>query len=450
MVWGLVGVLVAACVAMLIIMQRYRRLNAHLYDKYKDIVDLEAAKLHVQLEIKTAQSQKENVEEEYREKRATLQRLVKEVALYEDEVDVASYGLYKPHFDYETSEGYKRKLLETRAKEKEMVRLGRAAICSTQWTVNGSEAKGTRQTRDYMKLMLRGFNGECDALISNVRWNNVYRMEGRLSKAFEAINQMGNTHSTAITEDYQSLKLDELRLTHEYRDKLHKEREEQRRIQEQMREEDKARREHEKAIEDANEEEKRHRAALDEARKELETASSEQVGKLNARIAGLESRLEETIRKKDRALSLAELTKAGHVYIISNIGSFGDDIFKIGMTRRFDPVDRVRELSGASVPFPFDVHAIVFAENAPELESRLHEAFYDRRMNRFNDRREFFNVSLDEIEKVVRDFNAEIELVKIPEAREFRETVAMRLREQGKANGKEKDKGVLGQFPESI
>lgn len=120
-------------------------------------------------------------------------------------------------------------------------------------------------------------------------------------------------------------------------------------------------------------------------------------------------------------------TRAGYVYIISNLGSFGENIYKIGVTRRFDPVERVDELSDASVPFDFDIHAVIFSDDAPALENALHKAFEHKRLNLINRRREFFNVSLDEIVRVVKtNFSKPVEFTKIADAAEYRETLVLR------------------------
>ena len=149
----------------------------------------------------------------------------------------------------------------------------------------------------------------------------------------------------------------------------------------------------------------------------------------------LEARLKDAESNKDRALSMAQQTRRGHVYVISNIGSFGEDVYKIGMTRRLDPLDRVRELGDASVPFPFDVHAIIFSEDAPTLESTLHKAFEAKRVNQVNLRKEFFNVSIDEIEAVVHKNNATIEFTKVAEARDYRESMAKRTKADATSDG---------------
>lgn len=274
--------------------------------------------------------------------------------------------------------------------------------------------------------MVRAFNGESDSCILKVKWNNVVVMEERIRKAHEAINKLGTTHNIFITQDYLDVKLEELRLTHELEEKLYKEKEEQRRIQEQMREEEKVQREIEQAKKEAEDEEKRYQKALEKAKVELEKAKGAEVNELNDKIKALETQLQQAHEEKERAISRAQLTKSGHVYVISNIGSFGENIFKIGMTRRLEPFDRIKELGDASVPFGFDVHALVYSENAPELEGKLHDFFERKRVNLINERKEFFNVTIDELEEFARTNGLSITITKLAEAREYRETLALR------------------------
>ena len=281
-------------------------------------------------------------------------------------------------------------------------------------------------TNQYKKLMLFAFNGECDGLIAKVKWNNASKTKERIIKAFETINKLGVTQNVFITEDFLKLKLEELALTYEYEQKKFEEKEEQRLIREQMREEEKAQKEFEKAQKEAEEEEKRFQKALEKAKAELEGANPINATALQEQIKELEQKLEAAHERKERAIAQAQLTKVGHIYVISNLGSFGEDVYKIGMTRRLDPLDRVRELGDASVPFQFDIHAIIYSENAPQLEYELHKKFADRRLNRVNNKKEFFKVSLEEIEAFVKEHaNAEIEFTKLAEAREYRETLAM-------------------------
>ncbi len=145
-----------------------------------------------------------------------------------------------------------------------------------------------------------------------------------------------------------------------------------------------------------------------------------------AQVTELERRLAEAQANKERAIARAQLTRSGHVYVISNIGSFGEEVFKIGMTRRLDPMERIRELGDASVPFAFDVHAVIFSEDAPALEATLHQAFEQRRINLVNERKEFFGVSIQDIALAVRKCHGEIQVTLAAEARDYRKTIAMR------------------------
>src|SRR6185312_3163119 len=221
--------------------------------------------------------------------------------------------------------------------------------------------------------------------------------------------------------------LQEMSLNYEYQQRKNEEKEEQRRIREQMREEEKAQRDFERAKQEAEDEERRFQRALEKARKELsENENAADIHMLQESVRSLELKLQEAKQEKERAISMAQQTKVGHIYIISNIGSFGEDIYKIGMTRRLDPEDRVRELSDASVPFYFDIHATIHSEDAPQLEYDLHQQFKDRRLNRVNMRKEFFKVPLEEIETFVNKHTAAtITFTKLAEAREYRETMAM-------------------------
>jgi hypothetical protein len=286
-------------------------------------------------------------------------------------------------------------------------------------------------TQQNIKMMLRAFNGECDAAVAKVSWNNINTMEERIRRAYEAINKMGTSNRTYVTQEYLDLKLEELRLNHELQEKIQEEREEQRLIKEQMREEEKALRELQKQKEEAEREERRYQKALEKAQQDLARATGQKQAELEAQIKELQERLHEAEANKERAISQAQLTKLGHVYIISNIGSFGEQVYKIGMTRRLDPMDRVRELGDASVPFEFDVHAMIYSENAPELETALHHHFAQRRINLVNLRKEFFKVHLDEIEAFVKQRGLDIQLTKVAVAREFMETLALRKRGEG-------------------
>jgi hypothetical protein len=291
---------------------------------------------------------------------------------------------------------------------------------------NGSLSQGQSMVRRQKRLMMRAFNGECDSFISSVDWNSIERMENRIAKSFEDINNVYKAQGIAISNYYKTSKINELRLAYEYKRKKHEEREEQRLIREQMREEEKAAKEFEAARIKAEKEASDYQKAIEKARGEAEKSDGEKQTKLLSKIRELEARLQEAEQNKERAISMAQQTRRGHVYIISNIGSFGDNVYKIGMTRRLDPMDRVKELGDASVPFAFDVHAIIFSEDAPKLEHDLHVKFNDRRLNVVNERKEFFNVSLSEIKQFVIENDCDMEFIDLAEAEEYRKTLAIK------------------------
>jgi predicted RNase H-like nuclease (RuvC/YqgF family) len=393
--------------------------SAALLEKYSPL-------LQVDKETEERKNQVQELSNKYASARLVYQELEQAISLYEDVLEIGSFGLYKPQFNFDTAEQFKQAIENNYEKQKELIKEEKAIVCHKEWVVAGSKAEGKKMTTQYKKLMLFAFNGECDALISRIKWNNAEKTRERINKAFEAINKLGASHEVEITAAFLALKQDELSLTYEHEQKKYEEKEEQRMLREQMREEERAQREFERAQQEAEEEEERYEKALEKARKELSLAGGANVDVLQDKINALEVQLQEAHQKKERAIAMAQLTKVGHIYVISNIGSFGEDVYKLGMTRRLDPLDRVRELGDASVPFLFDVHAIIYSENAPQLENDLHKKFNDRRLNRINTKKEFFRVTLDEIEAFVREHTgASIEFTKAAEARDYRETLTL-------------------------
>lgn len=392
-------------------------------NKYKPIIDIEQEVSKAQYELTEKKKECFHLKRSYEENKAIYDDLKKEITQFRDIKEMAEYGLYEPIFNYEDSETFKKAILLNKEKQKLLISQGLAAKCYTDWVVSNSKKKGEVMTKRQIKLMLRAFNGECNSFISKVKWNNLLTIDNRILSSFNAINNQGKSNDIMLQMDYLELKREELRLTHEYHLKKQQEKEERREINARIREEEKAQRDFEKAQREAEKEEKRYQKALEEAQKALGLVSGEELNKLNSEISKLKEQLELTQEYKERALSMAQQTRCGYVYIISNIGSFGEDMFKIGLTRRLEPLDRVRELGDASVPFKFDVHAMLYSEDAPALEKELHNKFRDRSVNLVNFRKEFFNVSLEEIKQAVHELKGdEIDFIEIPEAQEYRET----------------------------
>ena len=398
--------------------------------KYAPIADINKECEKKRAELDTLVSNIADSEETAKDLEKKIEDIRKTLSVFESNLDIVESGIYTPVYDFSTSEEYRTKLSIIIDKQKSMVQANTATSCSTNWTIDGSLSKGQRVVKIYQKLILRAFNGESDALISKVKWNNFEQIKERIYKLRDTLNKLGDSFSVNINPQYCDLKIDELILEHEYNLKKKKEKDEQRAAQEALREEERARKEYERAEAEALKEEEMFRKALEKARKEAEAASGEEQQKLLDKISKLEADLTEAQAKKERALSMAQQTKRGHVYVISNIGSFGEDVYKIGMTRRLEPEDRVRELGDASVPFSFDIHAMIFSEDAPKLEAVLHNQFDSHKVNMVNPRKEFFNVTLDEIKEVVKKNDIEANFTDIPEAEEYRETKAILKRLQ--------------------
>jgi len=369
---------------------------------------------------------------------ARLAELQRTVGVLEEQADLQSMGFYRLRYNFDSSAKYEERLEQVRERQKAMLKDGSAAICGVQWHVDGDAKAGERLVRDHLKLMLRAFNGECEAAVMKVRYNNFATLDRRMRSGFEAVNKIGTSKQCQVSRAYLDLKLEELALVFEFQERKQKELEEQRAIREQMRDEERAQKELETARREAEREEQRFEVALEKARREAEAATGRQRDALEQKIADLTLKLAGATAKQ-KAISQAQLTTVGHVYVISNVGSFGERVYKIGMTRRLDPMDRVIELGDASVPFPFDVHAMIHTENAPELERVLHQRFTERRVNLINERKEFFRVSLDDVERAVREIvealprhtRREIVFTRTAIAEEYRKSAAITAEREG-------------------
>jgi hypothetical protein len=340
--------------------------------------------------------------------------------------EMQSFGFYVPKYGFENSELYQQKLESIRSSQKQLVSKKEATNHKLEWIIEGDKKKGREFILDTIKLSLRAFNNECDNLISKVKYNNLEISEKRIKKVFEDLNKLTDMQYVSIKQEYLNLKLEELYLKYEFEQKLQEEKEEQLAIKERIREEAKALKELEKAMEKVEKEEKHFELAIEKLKKQMEETAENQQAKLLEKLKELETQLEGTRKNKEDVLYRVQNTRAGYVYIISNIGSFGENVYKIGMTRRLEPLDRVRELGDASVPFTFDVHAMIFSEDAPTLENSIHKALAHNKVNKVNERKEFFKVDLREIEMLVKqNHNKTVEFTKLAEAEEYRKSIQL-------------------------
>lgn len=399
--------------------------NDEIKNRYAKVLDIDNEVEKQKERYKIVSQNVKEIEKLYEDKYSIYKKLINEIEIYNDDLEMISVGLYKPVFNYDTSGRYKINLEENYQKQKKLIKNNAAVYCSQRFEIDGSYQKGNKMAQRYKKLMLKAFNGLCDSAISSLKWNNLKQIEARIEKAYKDVNSLGFENLMTIEQKFYNLKIEEMQLMYEFEQKKYEEKEEQRRLKAQIREEEKAQREFEKAKAQAEKEEAIYQKALEQAKIELESTKEENREGLNKIIKDLQEKLE-AVQSKQRVISQAQLTKSGNVYIISNIGSFGENIYKIGMTRRLEPEERVNELGDASVPFKFDIHAMIPSNDAPALESKLHELFKDRSVNKVNYRKEFFKVTLEEIEKAVKDFTQnDILFTKIAEAREYRESLAM-------------------------
>jgi hypothetical protein len=347
---------------------------------------------------------------------AELARLRSQPGLSGDDVELddrrvlQEVGIYQYHHPLENAAEYKDELTALTEEIKAKVRAGDAVLASDLFTFNNSLAQGRKMTREFSKLMLRAYNAEADNCLRTLRAGNVLTAKRRLDASVTAIAKLGAMMEMRINPDYHQLRYRELELTADYLMKVQVEKEAAREERERLREERKA-----------QEELAAERERLEKERAHYETAlAAVKASGDDSAAAEMTARLEaidQAIAQNDyRAANI----RAGYVYVISNTGSFGPDIVKIGLTRRLEPMDRIRELGDASVPFPFDVHALFFSEDAVSVEAELHRAFANLRLNRVNERREFFFATPAE----VREFLAEkvgnlLEFTEQPEAMQY-------------------------------
>lgn len=308
-------------------------------------------------------------------------------------------------------------LKNARERTRLMVRNGTAASCLYVENKRRDTA---------ISFVIDAFNGKVDSILSRTKHDNAGNLEQEIRDAFTVVNYNGKAFREAqITPEYMASRLDELKWAAIANQIKLEEKEEQRRIKEQIREEEKARREYERAIRDAAKEEDLLKKAMEKAQAQMAQASEAQKAKYEQQLVELAEKLREAEEKNQRALSMAQQTKRGHVYIISNIGSFGENVYKIGLTRRLEPLDRIRELGDSSVPFGFDVHAMLFSEDAPALENQLHKHFIMMQMNKVNYRKEFFQVDINHIKEEVEKFGLTAKWTLKALAQEYHETKAI-------------------------
>lgn len=338
---------------------------------------------------------------------------VDEALLLDDQLLLQQSGIYDYHHPLEDSPAYEKALDDLRDEIKRLLSSGEAILSSTAFSFEGSFSAGQRMIKDLSQLCIRAFNSEVDISMRTMRAGSLALAKGRLLKSRQAIERLGARMGLRISDAFFGARLKELELVSDYLHKKNEEKEAARDERARLREEARVQKEIEEKGKDLRKELDRLRAVIQKLRSE---EREDEARDIESEI----SRVEEAIEENDyRAANI----RAGYVYVISNIGSLGENVVKIGLTRRLEPEERIKELSDASVPFTFDKHLIYFSDDAVGLEAELHAEFSERRVNVVNTRKEFFFVSPQEVQEALEErLGTLLEFNRAPVAEEFHQS----------------------------
>lgn len=401
------------------LIKKYGEINSLdqvIADKDYYITELEEEISNKEGEISTLE---ESLSQQIKAHKQKIADMNKEKDLLENELKCKHYNF--SDYDALTSEECKNKLALLKAEESALIKNNNALIEHT-------EAQSSKKViTNNEKQILRCFSAECDNVLLNLTVKNIDSSRSKITRSFESLNRIFSVDGMELSNQMLDYKLKELDLVYTFSLKKEQEKEIQKAIKEQMREEAKAQRELENKKKQLQKDQTQCNNEVKKLMMYMQKTNNDIEKKLYVdKIHELEEKIKELEKEQTSVAEREANAKAGYVYVISNIGSFGKDIYKIGMTRRLEPMDRINELSSASVPFAFDVHAMIFSTDAPELESKLHQIFDKNRVNRINTRKEFFHVGLDKIEEAVKDnFDNTVEFTRIPAAKEYNESMRM-------------------------
>jgi hypothetical protein len=401
-------------------------------EQRRDELEGEIAEQQARLELDRAaavdaqQQQVAELAHQRAELAAQVQQLRVDVITTEEEAVLQEVGVYEYRHPLTDVVAYQAALQRIRDQIKLMTRKdGGAVLGNTNWTVNGSAAQGRTMVRDFSKLMLRAYNAEADNLIRSMKPYKLDSSIDRLTKVATTIVKLGRTMDIRISDRYHALRIQELELTADCLERQAEQKEHEREERERLREERKVQQEMER---ERARLEKEHQHYVNALQAVSDSGDEEATARLQEQLADVRKRIDDVDYR-------AANVRAGYVYVISNVGSFGERMVKVGLTRRLDPLDRVRELGDASVPFRFDVHALFFSKDAVGIETRLRDRLADRRVNEVNRRREFFYATPTEVKAVLVELTPGelLEFQELPEAVEYRQS--LRMHENGAPAG---------------
>ncbi|MDY4337349.1 DUF4041 domain-containing protein [Streptococcus sp. 21WXBC0057M1] len=367
-----------------------------------------------------------SLDTELAQKRNELAQLNEEIAVANGNLNLQEFGFFERQYSFSDSTKYKDKLDSLRMQQKSMVKNGTAGRIITPMLLDNSKSKGKAMQNQLIKAALRGFNGEADALLVKISVVNVDNKIKALRKVFEQLNKMYARNLIEITYPYLDLKIEELRLAAEYELQKQEEKELLREQREKEREDKKLQAEIKAKRKQLEKDRDHFKNMVAKVTELLKEAKNDEVDELKRQLAEYQDKLSELDEIEEDIDYREGHATAGYVYVISNIGSFGEDVYKIGVTRRLEPLERIRELSSASVPFQFDVHALIFSEEAFALETELHNQLANYKVNKVNGRKEYFKVSFEEIRNILATHKElTVELNEDAEAFEYRQTKAI-------------------------
>lgn len=358
--------------------------------------------------------------------RPIYSRLKDEATKNKEQMKYINVGLFPPAYKFDDSQSLKDKIATCIEHQYQVIESGRATSAYSDWDWFGSKAKGAQMVTSYRRLLLKAFNAEFDMIRKKMRHSSFNTALNKLDRLEQQLEKLGETANVAISEEYFNLKVEELSIWH--KEMLHKEKikQEKKKQQALLREQAKQAKQSGGDTDELEDEIYYKKSDLVKAQKLAKELHGTDALGMEEKIAKMQKEIEKLESKFERATSQAQITKAGYIYVISNIGSFGEGVLKIGMTRRLEPMDRVNELGDASVPFKFDVHALTFVENAPKIEKELHRKFNKARVNIENHRKEFFRVTPQEVATAMEELGVECDWYFDVEAKEYRESHLIR------------------------
>jgi hypothetical protein len=400
---------------------------------YESLTSREETERQLDSNISLKRSELAELEREKEFLNTQIRELQQQLRELEAKAYLQSIDSYEPKYDFISSGDYILRLENIKSQQEIMRKNNQAYICDTQWKVGESKREGQKMINDLLKLVDFSFETQCKYALKEVKYDNVDPIKTKINTTFERINKLLKKIDCKISSEYLTLKLIELDLQYELEDKKKEEKEREQELKRQTKEREAVEKARQKA-EEAEKRERLHQQELDKVRQEIEQVAQVEVEKrkqLELQIQQLERQIAEDRSERENA----NRVKWGYIYIISNIGSLGRDIYRICMTTNKNPDDYIRNMKPV-VPFEFDKHFKIFSEDAFDTIEKLHNRFHEKRVNEVNSRRDFFKVSLDEIEQAVKEISRETGVLRIdeferaPQAYEYRQTLAIRKKNQ--------------------